>query len=123
MDLKLNPEDPVHRQFVDWISDLEESCKGPWDHELKKSSTIYNNGIRFMFFSDTNVFDSKNMLSAEFMKAKSLSAIISLVGLWTSADKYGLKFNIVQFKFFEDAIPYPEIEEPIKHDKLMFVDD
>ena len=50
MEIKLNPADPVHQQFASWIADLEESCKGPWGNNLKKSSLIYNNGIRLMFF-------------------------------------------------------------------------
>lgn len=126
MELKLNPEDPVHKQFADWILDLEESCKGPWG-PLRKSSTIYNNGIRFMFFSDTNAFDSSGVLSADFMKAKSLSAILTLSGLWTSADKYGLKFKVDQFKFSEESIPYPtddgEDIQTTNNKECMFIDD
>ena len=126
MELKLNPADPIHQQFANWIADLEESCKGPWGNNLKKSSTIYNNGIRFMFFADTNAFDSKNMLSAEYKNAKSLSALISLVGLWTTNEKYGLKFKVEQFKFSEESIPYPEEDEspssaPVSN--CLFVDD
>ena len=87
---------------------------------------MYNNGIRFMFFSDTNAFDSSGVLSADFMKAKSLNAIMTLSGLWTSADKYGLKFKVDQFKFSEESIPYPNEEDIPRVETnaaCMFVDD
>ena len=54
----MSPSIPIHAQFMDWIADLEQSAKGPWGN-VSKSPAIYNNGIRVMFFSDTNCFDSK----------------------------------------------------------------
>ncbi|APC25717.1 hypothetical protein BST79_gp204 [Only Syngen Nebraska virus 5] len=126
LEMKLNPADPIHQQFIRWISDLEESCKGPWGN-LRKSSTIYNNGIRFMFFADTNAFDSSGTLSADYLNAKSAGAIISLVGLWTTQEKYGLKFKVEQFKFDTTSIPYPDVDEheEISHNekKFLFLDD
>ena len=126
LEMKLNPTDSIHQQFIRWIADLEESCKGPWGN-LRKSSTIYNNGIRFMFFADTNAFDSSGTLSADYLNAKSAGAIISLVGLWTTQEKYGLKFKVDQFKFDTISIPYPDIDEhevtPNNENKFLFLDD
>jgi hypothetical protein len=126
MELKMSPSIPIHAQFMDWIADLEQSAQGPWGN-VSKSSAIYNNGIRVMFFSDTNCFDSSGNMSADFMKAKSVSAIFSLTGLWLTDTKYGLKFKVEQFKYFEEAIPYPaDVEEEttiVSSKACMFVDD
>ena len=125
MELKMSPSIPIHAQFMEWIADLEQSSKGPWGN-VSKSSAIYNNGIRVMFFSDTNCFDSTGNMSADFMKAKSVSAIFSLTGLWLTDTKYGLKFKVEQMKYFEETIPYPSDAEdiPITNNKeCMFVDD
>lgn len=126
MELKMSPSIPIHAQFMDWIADLEQSSKGPWGN-VSKSSAIYNNGIRVMFFSDTNCFDSSGNMSADFMKAKSVSAIFSLTGLWLTDTKYGLKFKVEQFKYFEEAISYPaDVEEEttiVSSKACLFVDD
>lgn len=125
MELKMSPSIPIHTQFMEWIADLEQSAKGPWGN-VTKSSAIYNNGIRVMFFSDTNCFDSQGNMSADFMKAKSVSAICSLTGLWLTDTKYGLKFKVDQFKYFEDQIQYPtdvEEEPNVASKAFMFMDD
>jgi hypothetical protein len=66
-------------------------------------------------------------MSADFMKAKSVSAIFSLTGLWLTDTKYGLKFKVEQFKYFEEAIPYPaDVEEEttlVSSKACLFVDD
>jgi hypothetical protein len=125
MELKLSPAIPIHAQFMDWIADLEQSSQGPWGN-VSRSSAIYNNGIRLMFFSDTNCFDSSGDMSADFLKAKSASVVCTLTGLWLTDSKYGLKFKVDQFKFFEEPIQYAdvEIEPDVTHTSAcMFVDD
>jgi hypothetical protein len=125
VELKLSPSIPIHEQFMDWIADLEQSAKGPWGN-VSKSSAIYNNSIKIMFFSDTHCFDSNGNMSADFMKAKSVSMICSLTGLWITDTKYGLKFKCEQLKYFEELVPYPtDVENiPIANNKeCMFVDD
>jgi hypothetical protein len=127
IEFKLNMADKTHRQFADWVADLEQSSVGTWSSTMKRSNLLYKNGFRVMFFADTNAFDSSGKLSADFFKAKSVSAIFALSGLWTSADKYGLRFNVKQFKFFEDALEYPDVEDNMPSatvaDAPMFVDD
>ena len=123
VEMKLNPEDKTHMQFCDWISDLEESSVGTWSSTLSRSNLVYRDGFRLMFFSNTNVFDSTGKLSVDFFKAKSCSILCSLTGLWTTSDKYGLRFNVKQLKFFEDALEYPVSDISIMSDDLMFVDD
>lgn len=124
MDVKLNMADNTHRQFADWIADLEQSAVGTWSSTLKRSNFLYNDGFRVMFFSDTNVFDSTGALSVDFFKAKSISSLCTLQGLWTSNDKYGIRFNVKQLKFFEDALDYPKgEEEPAVKNVPMFIDD
>ena len=124
LDLKLNMADSTHRQFADWIADLEQSAVGTWSSTLKKSNLLYNDGFRLTFFSDTNVYDSTGALSVGFFKTKSVSSLCILQGLWTTADKYGIRFNIKQLKFFEDALEYPKgEEEPAVQGVPMFIDD
>jgi hypothetical protein len=124
MDVKLNMADETHRQFADWIADLEQSAVGTWSSTLKRSNLLYNDGFRVMFFSDTNVFDSTGALSVDFFKAKSVSSLCLLQGLWTSADKYGIRFNVKQLKFFEEPLDYPKSEEePVVKGAPMFIDD
>jgi len=126
MTLILNEEDSIHKQFTDWVADLEEACKGPWNTSKTKSGTVFNNTIRLMFFMDTTVFDATGSLSADYTSAKSASVIASLVGLWTTQDKYGLKFKVDQFQFYEDSIAYPpKTRDPSisNHEKCMFIDD
>ncbi|AGE50544.1 hypothetical protein PBCVCVR1_569R [Paramecium bursaria Chlorella virus CVR-1] len=124
MDVKLNMADNTHRQFADWIADLEQSAVGTWSSTLKKSKLLYNDGFRVMFFADTNVFDSTGALSVDFFKAKSVSSLCILQGLWTTPDKYGIRFNVKQLKFFEDALEYPkEEEEPAVKGVPLFIDD
>jgi hypothetical protein len=124
MDVKLNMADETHRQFADWIADLEQSAVGTWSSTLKRSNLLYNDGFRVMFFSDTNVFDSTGALSVDFFKAKSVSSLCLLQGLWTSADKYGIRFNVKQLKFFEELLDYPKSEEePVVNGAPMFIDD
>ena len=124
MDVKLNMADETHRQFADWIADLEQSAVGTWSSTLKRSNLLYNDGFRVMFFSDTNVFDSTGALSVDFFKAKSVSSLCLLQGLWTSADKYGIRFNVKQLKFFEEPLDYPKSEEePAVKGAPMFIDD
>jgi hypothetical protein len=124
MDVKLNMADETHRQFADWIADLEQSAVGTWSSTLNRSNFLYNDGFRVMFFSDTNVFDSTGALSVDFFKAKSVSSLCLLQGLWTSADKYGIRFNVKQLKFFEEPLDYPKSEEePAVKGAPMFIDD
>jgi hypothetical protein len=124
MDMKLNVEDKTHQQFAEWIVDLEQSAIGTWSSSLKRSNLLYKDGFRIMFFSDTNAFDSTGALSVDFFKAKSISALCALQGLWMSTDKYGLRLNVKQFKFFEDSLEYPkEQEEERVIQTSMFVDD
>jgi hypothetical protein len=126
LDLKLNMADSTHRQFADWIADLEQSAVGTWSSTLKKSNLLYNDGFRLTFFSDTNVYDSTGALSVGFFKAKSVSSLCILQGLWTTADKYGIRFNVKQLKFFEDALEYEtssKEEEIVANNSFMFVDD
>jgi hypothetical protein len=125
LELKMSPSIAIHSEFMDWIADLEQSSKGPWGN-LIQSPAVYNNGLRVMFFTDTNCFDSTGNLSADFKKARSASAIVSLVGLWVTDSKYGLKFKIEQLKYSEDAIPYPadtDSEATPVGGGYMFVDD
>jgi hypothetical protein len=125
VEMKLNREDKTHAQFCDWISDLEESSVGTWSSTLSRSNLVYRDGFRLMFFSNTNVFDSTGKLSVDFFKARSCSILCSLAGLWTTSDKYGLRFNVKQLKFFDDALEYPVVETEFtkNSDELMFVDD
>jgi len=125
IEMKLNKEDKTHQQFADWVADLECSAIGTWSSTLKRSSLIYSDGFRLMFFSDTNVFDSSGSLSVDFFKAKSVSVLCALQGLWTSEDKYGLRFAVKQIKFFEDELEYPvSSDEPAKMTtNPLFVDD
>ena len=125
MELVFNENEHIHIQFLDWIKDLEQSCKGPW--KGSKSPLIYNNKMRLMFFADTNAFNADGVLSADYFSAKSVHVLVSLVGLWSTEDKHGLKFKVDQFKFFEDRIDYPGTpnECDLKNDlgDVMFVDD
>lgn len=123
VEFKLNLEETTHKQFVDWISDLEESSVGTWSSTHCKSKFVYKNGFRLMFFSDTNVFDSSGKLSVGFFNAKSCSVLCTLNGLWTSASKYGLRFNIKQLKFFEEPLDYPEDSSDETNKDCLFVDD
>lgn len=126
VEIKLNPEDKTHLQLIDWISDLEESSVGTWSSTLSKSRLIYKNGFRLMFFSNTNVFDSNGRLSVDFFKAKSCSTLCTLAGLWTSETSYGLRLNIKQLKFFEDALEYPSVVENVvitTEQESLFIDD
>jgi hypothetical protein len=128
IDLKLNTADATHRQFADWIADLEQSAVGTWSSQLQQSKLIYKNGFRVMIFSDTKAFDSLGKLSVDYFKARSVSAICQLAGLWTTDSKYGLRINIKQFKFWEEAIEYPIADRddeaaPATNTKCMFVDD
>ena len=126
LDLKLNMADSTHRQFADWIADLEQSAVGTWSSTLKKSNLLYNDGFRLTFFSNTNVYDSTGALSVDFFKAKSVSSLCILQGLWTSADKYGIRFNVKQLKFFEDPLEYENSskeEEIVANNSFMFIDD
>lgn len=125
LELQLSPQVPIHAQFIDWIADLEYSSKGPWG-DVKLSSAIYKNGMRVMFFSDTNCFDSNGEMSADFAKAKSASLIFTLVGLWIANGKYGLKFKVDQLKYSEDKIEYPPTvseDSPPVETECMFIDD
>lgn len=124
LDLSLSPQVPIHAQFMDWIADLEYSSKGPWG-DVRLSSAIYKNGMRVMFFSDTNCFNSKGEMSAEFSKAKSASLICTLQGLWISNEKYGLKFKIDQLKYSEEKIEYPvDVDDsPAVETACLFIDD
>jgi hypothetical protein len=126
MEIKLNMADKTHQQFVDWIADLEQSSVGTWSSSLKRSGLIYKDGFRLMFFSDTNAFDSTGSLSVDYFKAKSVSALCALQGLWISADKYGLRLNVKQFKFFTEELDYgpsSKEEEIVVNKTPMFVDD
>jgi hypothetical protein len=106
IDFKLDPSDKTHAQFVDWIADLEQSAIGTWSSQLQQSKLIYRDGFRVMIFSDTKAFDENSRLSVDYFKARSASAIVQLAGLWTTDSKYGIRLNIKQFKFFEEAIEY-----------------
>ncbi|AGE56330.1 hypothetical protein PBCVNEJV1_522R [Paramecium bursaria Chlorella virus NE-JV-1] len=125
VEFKLDVGNKVHQQFADWIADLEQSAVGTWSSTLKKSNLLYKNGFRIMFFSDTNVFDADGNMTVDFFKAQSVSALCALQGLWTSADKYGLRLNIKQLKLYDDALEYSkDANDAIAPSETpMFVDD
>lgn len=123
IELKLNSEEKTHCQFVDWISDLEESSIGTWSSTLTRSRLVYGDGFRLVFFSNTNVFDSNGKLSVDFFKAKSCSVLCSLAGCWEANGKYGLRINVKQLKFFEEPLVYPVMDSDRNTSEALFVED
>lgn len=126
VELKL-PNSPTHDSFAEWIGEVEsiaDSSRGAWGPGLCKSEALYHNGtvnsMRLLAFSDTLVFDEHGELSADLMTAKKCIALVELAGCWTSGARWGLRWKVVQIKFWtrsEHALPSRD-DEACMFDKV-----
>jgi hypothetical protein len=106
VDARLDPADPVHAAFADWVSHIEENAHGaPWNSGLGLSRAVYNWNFRLMAFSDTLTFDEEGKLSTDFVSARQMTALMDLSGAWKTDSKWGLRWRVSQIKFDRAAPP------------------
>jgi hypothetical protein len=111
--MKLKQLDPLHREFEQWLLDVENNASGPWKTQRATKSAVYSSTFSVMAFSDTMAFDESGKLSAELASAKSCSVLIELSGAWTGDGAWGPRWKIVQLKFWTTG----------EDDECLFVDD
>lgn len=123
VDMKVPPVG-IGGQLAQWISDVEASATGSWKDGLSLSTSVYGTNFRVMLFSDTLVFDENGQLSADAMQAGSGALLLELTGAWTSPGRWGLRWKVVQFKFWKAAVaePPPMDDDDVPTAECMFVD-
>lgn len=112
IDMSLRPDIPLHSDFCQWVCDIEDGASGAvelaeWRGARSRSTSVYNNSMRLMAFSDTLAFDAAGSLSAHLMDAAGAACIIELSGLWNNESRWGLRWKIVQIKFQTDSPVFP----------------
>ena len=110
LDLALRPDLPVHSDFCDWLCEVEEGAAAAkaleaWRGGRGKSTTVYNNSVRLMAFSDT--------LAPDLLSAAGCSCIVELQGGWNTDSRWGLRWRVVQIKFVNEvSLPPPPPNSP-----------
>lgn len=128
IDMSLRAHVPIHAAFMDWVSDIEESATEHLRIPKMRSSCVYNGNLRLMAFSDTLAFDASGSLSADLMSAAACACVVELQGCWTTDQKWGLRWKVVQVKFTHEAPALPpapgeEDEAPATGAGFAFVED
>lgn len=118
VDMSLLPDTPAHAAFAEWVGEAEDSVRAAasqsadlstWIGTKSRSSTVFNNAMRLMAFSDTLAFDQDGKMSANLLDATTCACLLELTGCWSTDARWGLRWKIVQIKF--DVRP-PETAAP-----------
>lgn len=104
IDLSLDTSAAVHRQFCEWLEELDRAVASrealaDWRRGKSQSSTLYNSRMRVTAFSDTLCFDAEGQLSFELLDAAACSCLLELQGCWSTDSRWGLRWRVAQVKF------------------------
>lgn len=121
VELSLRPDVAAHAAFREWVADIERSAEraaaedtelAAWMGVKQRSATVYNDTMRLTAFSDTLTFDQHGTLSAALMDAAACACLLELSGCWSSDQRWGLRWRIVQLKFDTVAPTFPTAPVP-----------
>jgi hypothetical protein len=101
----------VPEAFGDFLDGIDDSAREAFDDCSGFYSSTFNGRMRLMAFSDVLCFDADGTLSQEPYAAKSAAVVLELGGTWSAGSKKGVRWKVVQVKFWEDAIAAPETED------------
>ena len=120
VEMALRPDAPAHAAFAEWVGEVEDSVReaasgspelSTWLGTKSRSSTVFNNTMRLMAFSDTMAFDQTGAISANLMDATTCACLLELTGCWSTDARWGLRWKIVQAKF--DVAPVAAAPAPL----------
>jgi hypothetical protein len=105
----------ARRAFARWVEQVEAAAAAApelaaWRGARARSSGVFRDEMRLTAFSDTPAFDASGRMSAELPSATSAVCILQIQGGWTTDDKWGVRWKIVQLKFSTE--PCPAEDEP-----------
>lgn len=120
VDLRFPPSE-IGEALEEWTRRVEEHAAGSVEATggLTRSSTLFWNGRhycqRVLAFHDTPVFDAASgEMSADLPSARSAIALVELVGVWTTEARWGLRWKLVQLKFWRDDPVDDALERDVK---------
>ena len=103
INLLFDDDDDVHAEFQTFLCELQSSCAA-WGglDDLCMSETVYRGyaGARFrlMAFSDALFFDANANQVPSPVGMEACSCVIQLQGAWATAERWGLRWKVVQVK-------------------------
>lgn len=114
IDMAMKPHlDAIHEAFCSWVGALEEAVGAApdlqaWRQGKSRSTTLYNNNLRLMAFSDTLCFDDTGTLSFDLIDATNCACIVELQGCWSTEARWGLRWKVTQVKFGTGPVEEPK---------------
>lgn len=99
MALSISPGgDDIGRQFVEFLESYERVVASK-AFAPEVSKTVYNGAIRLMCWDDTQWFDDAGTFLREAPDSVgSVICVLEFVGCWATAQRWGLKWRVVQVK-------------------------
>lgn len=101
----------VPEAFGDFLDGIDDSAREAFDDCSGFYSSTFNGRMRLMAFSDVLCFDAAGALSQEPYGAKSAAVVLELGGTWSAGSKKGVRWKVVQFKFWHDAAAATEADD------------
>ena len=97
---------PVRREFATWVAGVDDAMKAKGRSETARFVASMRDGVmRLTAFSDTPAFDGDGKLSVDLPAAKSVACVVEPTGTWARDDVWGVRWRIVQLKFFASSLP------------------
>jgi hypothetical protein len=103
----INSNDIVMNKFKETLLDVEKYLIRKFNKNKKfitsfKVSEYYPDRLRLSFYDDILVFnEAKSLISLDYIKSKIyVKLLISPQFLWTTNDKYGIVWNMLQVKIY-----------------------
>ena len=128
LQLQLPADSELHAAFARWLREAEDSaCQSPALEATRAnrtlSTTVWNDSMRLTAFSDTLAFDAEARLSPRLVDATAATCIIRLQGVWTTQERWGLRWQISQVKFDTEGAAAPPPPKRARREAFGFVDE
>lgn len=96
----------VPSKFSDFLDGIDDSAREALgDNDAGFYSSTFNGKMRLTSFSDVLCFDGEGALSQDPTSAKSAAAVLELGGTWSAGTKKGVRWKVVQLKFWTEGVP------------------
>ena len=94
----------VPAAFGDFLDGIDDSAREAFDDASGFYCSTFNGRMRLMAFSDVLCFDAEGALSQEPYGAKSAAVVLELGGTWSAGSKKGVRWKVMQVKFWDEAV-------------------
>jgi hypothetical protein len=114
LDVSLLPHVPQHAAFCEWLERAEEAAEAALSPQRPRSSCVFRGNLRLMAFKGSvRVYDHDADEWAgdedDLLSASSVACVIDLQGIWTTDNRWGLRWRVSEVRFSRAA---PELPAP-----------